>query len=385
MGTRFHFVDRLCSEFWRRVQQSVTIPAESLGVFRWVFGLYSLAFEATHYTFIDLAPRAFFDPPLFSLARLFSGFPPAPFFRVLDIAALIALAAVTIGFRTRAAGIGLLLLKLVGAHFHYSFGKIDHDILFLAILGCMTLSDWGRYYSVDARARSRASGSHERGVMLFAVLLAFGMFSAGLPKALTWIDFDLDTSGVLSWYYPNRFSLARELLLAPELGSAPAWLTEAADYAAPLLEVGAFAALLIARRTWLSWLLAATVFHVLNVLVLNINFVSYAVLYTCFADLSRFGPFCQRWARALAGLTIAMAAWHVFTRILWYGAPVLFAPGPLEAEVAGLYAALPIGAAVALLFARELSRGRRDRSGQLEHGSQPPDYSDEVAEPPASG
>jgi hypothetical protein len=114
-----------------------------------VFGLYCLAFEAPHYTFIDLAPRAFFHPPLFSLAGLVQGFPPAPLFRVVDFAALLALCAVTVGFYTRSASIALVVLRLLGAHFHYSFGKIDHDILLLAIPACMAVGDWGRHYSVD--------------------------------------------------------------------------------------------------------------------------------------------------------------------------------------------------------------------------------------------
>ena len=36
-------------------------------------------------------------------------------------------------------------------------------------------------------------------IALMALLVAFGFFSAGLPKALKWIDFDLSTSGVRSW------------------------------------------------------------------------------------------------------------------------------------------------------------------------------------------
>jgi hypothetical protein len=205
--------------------------------------------------------------------------------------------------------------------------------------------------------------------MLFAVLLGFGMFSAGLNKAFVWIDFDLSTSGVLSWFYPNRLTFEREFLLASRLGGIPRWLFEVADYAAPLLELGAIVALLSSRRVWLGWLLAATVFHVLNVLVLNINFVGYAVLYTCFADLSRLGELLKRWGMLLIGVAAAMTGWHLLTRVLWNGAAVVFAPGPTESYVAGLYAAVPIGVVVALGFGRELAACWRNQSAFLNRGS----------------
>jgi hypothetical protein len=162
-------------------------------------------------------------------------------------------------------------------------GKIDHDILTLVILPCMVLADWGRYYSLDAKRRrdEPSTTGTARGLALFAVLLAFGMFSGGFPKALAWIDFDLDTSGVLSWYFPQAIALDRGLFLAPHVSAFPAVLLEAADYLGALLEVSAFAALLHSRRLWLVWLVFVSVFHLLNVLLLNINFSSYAVLYCC--------------------------------------------------------------------------------------------------------
>jgi hypothetical protein len=360
VNSNFRFAEAACNAFWTRVASAASVPTASLGVFRWLYGLYFLALEAPSFTFIDLAPGAFFDPPLLSLAFLFDGFPPAPFFRGLDLLAVFALGLVTVGYRTRTATLALLALKFIGSNFQFSFGKIDHDILALAVLPCMLLGDWGRYHSLDAKFRHDEPSGTARGPALFAVLLAFGMFSAGLPKALSWIDFDLDTSGVLSWYYPQRVAFTRELLLAPYLGSLPALVLEIGDYLAALLEVAAFAALLHSRRLWLWWLLLASFFHLLNVLTLNINFMSYAVLYCCFANLTTLGPTIQRWLSVLVGAAGVMTAWHLLTRSLWVGSPVLFVAGPIDAELVSLWAALPTCVAVILLIGTSL----RSRSQQ---------------------
>lgn len=103
MSSNFQFVDRACAVFWGRVARATGAQARSVGIFRWIYGLYFLALEAPSFTFIDEAPRAFFDPPVLSLAFLLDGFPPPPFFRILDLFSVLALALVTIGYRTRTA------------------------------------------------------------------------------------------------------------------------------------------------------------------------------------------------------------------------------------------------------------------------------------------
>lgn len=351
-------VERRCAAFWRRVGTATDVPAQSLGVFRWLLGLYWLAFSAPSYGFIDASPRAFFTPPALSLAQLFDGFPPAPFFQVLDAVAIVALGLMTIGYHTRAATLAVLGLRFVGASFQYSFGKIDHDILALCVLGCMVLSDWGRYYSVDARLRGQRSPAHapERGPALLAVLLAFGMVTAGLPKALVWIDFDLGTSGVLSWLYPNQVSFGRSHLLAPYAGQLPSALLELGDYAAPALELAGFGALLHSRKLWLGWLLSLTFFHLLNALVLNISFTGYALVYCCFANLAGLGPAFERWQRVLVTAVALICSWHLFARAAGAGSPALFTSGRLEAQLLGLWSAVPVCLAVMVLLGRGLRR-----------------------------
>src|SRR5262249_35858758 len=148
---------------------------------------------------------------------------------------------------------------------------------------------WGNHHSIDSlRGRiepisaEAAATKATRGVSLFAVLLAFGMVTAGLDKARSWIDFNLGTSGFLSWFYPQYYDLGRHLLLANWVPRIPIWLLEVADYLAPALELSGFAFLLYSRRAWCFWLFLACGFHLANALLLNIAFTQQALSYLIF-------------------------------------------------------------------------------------------------------
>ena len=61
---------------------------------------------------------------------------------------LIVVFQVTIGVKARLFTIVLLVLKIFGLSFAYSLGKIDHGILKNALLLCMIIAGYGRYYAV---------------------------------------------------------------------------------------------------------------------------------------------------------------------------------------------------------------------------------------------
>jgi hypothetical protein len=179
------FLDRRVAAFWDRVSAHTSVPAESLSVFRWVFGIFMLAMLAPHNAWIDSMPRAFFDPPPFSMAQLFSTFPPRPTFLVLDALLLVSLCCITVGYRTRTAGLAFIVIDVVTSSFRFSFGKVDHGFLPTAFVACMLIGDWGRYYSFDARRREPTgleALNASRGVALFAVLVAFAMLSADFRR-----------------------------------------------------------------------------------------------------------------------------------------------------------------------------------------------------------
>jgi hypothetical protein len=355
--------------FWRRVFAASSVPQPSLGIFRWVYGLFTLAFETPFSAWIDRAPRAFFDPPLLSPAYLFRTFPPPPFFTVLDSINIVALCAATVGLRTRTATAILLLGKLIANSFRFSFGKIDHDILLNVVLACMLLADWGTHFSLDSYLRSPAPGRLRQASQrtplalgLFAIAIAFGMFSAGLEKAVYWIDFNMNSSGTLSWLLPNLYSLRRGYLLAPFAIHAPRIVLELADYAAPAFEISGLIALLASRTLWMAWLLVACFFHLGNALVLNISFADYALMYTIFCDWSRIGrrrftsdSRLRPFPLALGCCAVCvLGGWHLVTRLAGGGTTFVPLTDPAAVEAAGLYLSIPVVLVSVLLLFGEL-------------------------------
>ena len=343
--------------YWQRVAASAAVPDASLGIFRWVFGLYLLILQAPHFSWIDDVPHGFFDPPYLSPAYPVGGFLPSPVFTVVDVLALVALVAMTIGWNTRIATASLLVLRLLGSAFAYSFGKIDHNIIIDALLLSMLVADWGRHHSLDARHRddagSSCSRSTQRGVALFATILAFGLLTAGVPKLMHWVDGDLSTSGILSWYYENRFSLGRDRFLADMVPGTPAILLELGDYVAALLEISAFAFLLIGRRAWRRYLLVITAFHLMNALVLNIAFTTQALTYLVFVDLRPFTALVRKRGVQLAAVAVAVVAGaaQIGARLAGAASPAIGIDGFADYLDLMLSAAVPICVVCILLLA----------------------------------
>ncbi|MAT06298.1 MAG: hypothetical protein CL424_14770 [Acidimicrobiaceae bacterium] len=362
--------------FWNRVDVSTASPDRSLQVVRWLVGLYLLVIEAPHYTWIDEAPTAFFDPPVFSIAHLAGAFPAEPFFLVLDLVGIAAIVLMTVGVRTRAATIVVVVCRLIGTSFLFSFGKIDHTIMLTVFLALMAYCEWGRQpLRTSGAARDVACATaarSQRARSLYAVVLAFGFLTAGLPKLLKWVDGDTSTSGFLSWYYEGVLDLRRDGMLADLVPGIPATLLELVDVAAVGVEVVGFLALLLGRLWWRSFLLLVSMLHLANVLVLNIEFSAQAITYLAFADLTLAalsdGTVAARRWKWVGGVALAsVVAWHVQARVRGDGSPIAFIPGYQHQIEFGLYFGALIGVAMVVVFGREVSREFRSSHASDDH------------------
>lgn len=273
--------------FWNRIAAATYVSESSLGIFRWLFGFFILLFNFPVFKSIANVPDALYNPPLLSLANLLNGFPGIAFFVVLDFLIAMSVFCFTVGIRAKFFGLLLAILLFVGNSFRYSFGKIDHGILHLVLLVCISLSGAGHYNALipDPRPSSRAA---KRSLAVLAVFIVFGMFTAGFEKALHWVDFDFSTSGFLSWFYPGYFEKGRTSFLAPLVLTLPKWIFEFVDYTAVIFELSGFILLLRSRICWLSWLLVACLFHLANTLLLNISFIIHVSVYLVFIDFSFF-------------------------------------------------------------------------------------------------
>jgi hypothetical protein len=105
--------------------------------------------------------------------------------------------------------------------------------------------------------------------------------------------------------------------------------------------------------------LLACVFHLANVLVLNISFGSQAVSYLAFVDLRALGRVRTRiprigvWLAALAGLAVI---WHVVTRVAHSGSSIFLVSGAATENVWGNYVAVPVLVSVITLLAIDIRR-----------------------------
>lgn len=265
------------------------IDGNSLAFYRILFCVVFGLVLAPSYSWIGEVPKAFYDPPLLSFAALFDTFPAKSFFQFLDAVIRISLVLVALGFFTRVATGTLLVALLVGNNFQYSFGKIDHSVFILCVLFVMLVVNWGQSLSIDQMLYKRQWQSVSS-IWLLAVFLAFGFFSAGLGKAVSWLDFNVDTNGFLRWLYSGYYTLDRRELLAPTaISIRPLWIWEFADIIAVVFELG-FMVALLRRRVFVAWLLLACFFHLSNCLFLNLPFTAYSICYLVFVPWSKLIP-----------------------------------------------------------------------------------------------
>ena len=351
-----NWIDHYVTIYWKRVGEAVNLPEKSLGLLRWVYGFYVFLFAAPTFSWISQVPDGFFDPPLLSLAYLLDGFPPGWIFQWLDIFVLSAVFLVTIGVKARLFTVVLLIIKIFGLSFAYSLGKIDHGILENALLLCMIIAGWGRHYALLPDKKLKFE-STRRGLSLFATLICFGMFSAGIIKLLFWVDFDLSTSGFLTWYYSSYYNLDYQLLLMPYVKNLPMLFYELADYTAVLFEVSGFLMLLWSPKAWKLWILVASLFHFSNTLVLNIPFLEHVIVYLAFVNFQHlFGNVIQGREKILSVAISLLFLSHIIQRVVSTGAEILFINDYQVHLVTNVYSGVGLWILTALLLFWEFKK-----------------------------
>ncbi|MFE4080509.1 hypothetical protein [Paenarthrobacter sp. YIM B13468] len=249
-----------------------------LGIIRILFALHVLIFPV-NYTWTAEVPAALFQPR----PGLFSWMTAAPdlwFMVALEVARAVLAAVVLLGFKTFPASIALTIVMVVGAGVTHSFGKLDHFILYELFPVFMAFAGWGAALSLDAR-RGRARDSQGFPMLLWAVTVAYALFTAALPKAVAgWLDPAKEAS---------RGFIARDLAEGEKLGpmvdvvfafdSHVFW--KFMDYATILAEGWLIVAVLFPTLFRLG-LVALLAFHMGVYLSLGIDFSQYVLLYLVF-------------------------------------------------------------------------------------------------------
>ncbi len=271
-----------------RLHDVAYMDARSLSIFRIIFASFWLFFfKPPKYSWISEYPDIFYNPPVLSIAALFSKFPPDAFFQVVDFLLPLLFILLLFGYKTRYVSLVLSLLIIICDSFHYSFGKIDHMLhLPVIMLFLMTFSDWGRYYSIDSYNRTRKKFSKKRNYVLslIALCICFGFFTAGVPKH-TWFDLDLSTQAVRRWLNDTYYIKKTDRYLVGyfvELTNNLFW--ELIDSLAFLFEIIFITACFTNRKIFRAYLCLAVFFHLSNYLMLNIAFSHTVLAYGAFVD-----------------------------------------------------------------------------------------------------
>ena len=313
----FDWIEAKLEFLWRKAEDASENDDRSLSLLRILYGLFIILFATPSFFWIGEVPQSLFLPPFFSLGSFFDGFPSYPWLLAIDISLIICTICLLLGVKARSAGILFSLFYIIGSSFQYSFGKIDHKILFPVFILGLSLTNWGVNYALipDKKVSKQVQ---RRVPAILAVLLCFGMFTAGYEKALHWIDFDLEKGGFLSWFYSGFFGLERKYLLAPFVLLVPPQTFEIFDYFAVVFELSPMIALLAGRKWWQLWLLVASMFHLGNTTLLNIPFIEHAPVYLSFIPVSSFLKTAQmQWIKAKIALfastmTAMIAIHHLF-------------------------------------------------------------------------
>lgn len=295
----FSYIERFVGSIFQRIEYSCQCDTIGLAYIRILSGTFFLLVHPPRWQWVGIAPPSFFNPPILSLANLTPGFPSAYFMFITEFVAIILLFFITIGLFTRVSAVLLFFLYIIDLNYVYSFGKIDHSIMLPIMLLCIAFTNAGTILAI------RKDGPINKRVelvslSLLGICIAFGMFSAGFSKTIRWIDFDLTTSGFLSWYYPNYYMYGNRYLLAQWIPFIPQWVIEIAEYLVVFLEISGFIWVLVGRKAWEKWLFLLCIFHLSTHLTLNIPFTSHIIVYSVFL---------------LSPILISIETWRLASRI----------------------------------------------------------------------
>ena len=260
--------------FWERIIKSSSIDQEVSSSYNKVFIIILILFFFPDSIWLSELPNALYNPPKLSIAVFFSGFPNYTILLISHI--LLVLSLILIGIDKFKVGLGILsfILIIFISNFRYGFGKIDHEILLPITLLCFSLGNW---------KCDKENINHFLPIppeTLLALFISFGMFTAGIQKLFSWIDFDTQYSGFLYWFNSGYYNLGRTNFLAPLVLKMPPLIIELFDYLAVIFELSPLFILTLGKKIyWKLWIVSACFFHFNTLLLLNINFTTHILVY----------------------------------------------------------------------------------------------------------
>jgi len=301
------------------------VTDDSLAVVRILYAGVFLLFMQPEFTWIESFTDSFFFPPIGPFLVL-PGFPPGPFFVVVEIVLSVSLVAVALGWRTGWASLVTTLTLLAGFGFTYSFGKIDHTIFVVLAPTLLAAAGWGRRWSLDERAGRVGPGPAARWpLVVLMVLLGWMFFSSGIQKlANGWLDPTVQST---RGHHLNHLIRGDDALLAVRVAELDnRVLYELMDVGTVLLECAGLVAV-VSRRWFRNFLATVAIFHLSILAVLNIPFWGNLIPYLAFFPVS-VAPRPGRWLDAVMARLPSVGGGAVVAGVGAVAAVVMLAVGP---------------------------------------------------------
>lgn len=279
----------LYNKTWNNIIESTSVNFNIINYYKEIYLIIFILLFTPNFIWISSVPDALYNPPIFSLAMFFSGFPNIYIVIFFQAFLILSLVLISINRFSFLFGVISFVILIIFYNISFSLGKIDHFILLPLSLFCFSLGNWkknNKYFLLPIPPET-----------LLAIFIGFGMFTAGFQKAISWIDFDLKYSGFLSWFYSSYFNHGNNILLANLVFKLPNIIIELFDYLAVFFELSALPIILFSRKIyWKFWLLAACCFHLLNILFFNIAFTFHILVYLSFL-LPNHKIYVKNWSK----------------------------------------------------------------------------------------
>jgi predicted DCC family thiol-disulfide oxidoreductase YuxK/uncharacterized membrane protein YphA (DoxX/SURF4 family) len=269
----------------RWIFEEFRLGEKSLAMSRMLVAISLLIFEYPRYFWMAKFPESFYLPPL-GLGSLFHQQPPGWVMWSLMAALTVMALGLLVGWKTRVMAIGLAFVTLVANSFDYSHGKINHDIMWVAVLFCIAFSGAERRYSVDACKRTFSGEVPGWPLAMLAMIVSLGMLAAALPKIMSgWLD--LNTQMVRGHLIDNMIATSRPTWVGSlmlKYGSTAFW--EFLDWSTIAIEA-AFIFAMFSRRAFVLVCALAVAFHVGIHFSMDIFFLPNLIAYGMFVQWER--------------------------------------------------------------------------------------------------
>ncbi|RYZ98981.1 MAG: hypothetical protein EOP47_17995 [Sphingobacteriaceae bacterium] len=268
--------------------KSYRIAPQYLSLYRLLYCLCIMVFVGLpSYTWLSSDLNIFFNPPPYSIANIFNGFPPALFFKILTLLNIIFFGLMFLGIYCRWTSIAFAITAIIGHNYCYSFGKIDHLLIWLIAPIFLSLAGWGNHFTIGSSKDKQNTTVNQQDnsiyIIMLAMTIAFSMFTSGVQKVLGgWQSWEAEA--VRYHLIKKYYSLGSLDLLADYFMSIKNHLVwKFFDYSGLMLELGFIFSIM--RRKWFQvFLVGGTIFHILVLLMFNIPFYSNIIVYLVFIN-----------------------------------------------------------------------------------------------------